>query len=446
MPWVTPHHAGALNKFGLRPARRYQDQLEGHSIQELVAQFGSPLFVTSENCLRQRARQLRRAFESCYPGRVIHGWSYKTNYTSAICKILHQEGCWAEVVSRFEYEKARSLGVAGNQILFNGPNKGREILRRAVQEGAHIHVDHFDELATLESIAVELDQVVEVTLRISLNTGYSEPWTRFGFHLESGQAWEAAMRIRNSPHLRLTGLHSHIGTFILEPLAYAEQIRLMCQLMQDWEASGGSLIERLDIGGGLPSQNSLQGIYLPPSQVVPDLDTYCQHMGRALQVGLSFRQRQGLPWPDLVFEAGRATVDESQHLISTVVANKWLPDGRPAAVLDAGLNTLFTALWYNHRVEMTRPAQGVAQDTVLYGPLCMNIDVVRQSVSLPPLRLGDQLLIGPVGAYNNTQWMQFIEYRPAIVLLQTDGQVSVIREAENLQSMCSHDRLPEHLQ
>ena len=196
----------------------------------------------------------------------------------------------------------------------------------------------------------------------------------------------------------------------------------------------------------MPSQNSLQGIYLPPSQVVPDLDTYCQHMGRALQVGLSFRQRQGLPWPDLVFEAGRATVDESQHLISTVVANKWLPDGRPAAVLDAGLNTLFTALWYNHRVEMTRPAQGVAQDTVLYGPLCMNIDVVRQSVSLPPLRLGDQLLIGPVGAYNNTQWMQFIEYRPAIVLLQTDGQVSVIREAENLQSMCSHDRIPEHLQ
>lgn len=75
----------------------------------------------------------------------------------------------------------------------------------------------------------------------------------------------------------------------------------------------------------------------------------------------------------------------------------------------------------------------------------MNIDVVRSGIQIAPLRPGDRLLLSPVGAYNNTQWMQFIEYRPAIVLLQEDGRVSVIRRAENLEVMCAQDELPEHL-
>jgi diaminopimelate decarboxylase len=106
---------------------------------------------------------------------------------------------------------------------------------------------------------------------------------------------------------------------------------------------------------------------------------------------------------------------------------------------------MLTAFWYNHPVKLVTQKQGQPRETVLYGPLCMNIDVMRHSVQLPPLETGDQLLFGPVGAYNNTQWMQFIEYRPAIVLLHPDGGHSVIREAENLESMCQHDRLPPHL-
>jgi diaminopimelate decarboxylase len=66
-------------------------------------------------------------------------------------------------------------------------------------------------------------------------------------------------------------------------------------------------------------------------------------------------------------------------------------------------------------------------------------------VQLPPLEPGDQLVISPVGAYNNTQWMQFIEYRPAVVMIHTDRSVSVIRRAEDLDTMCAHDQLPEHL-
>lgn len=444
-PFMSPHQLGALNKFGLRPPRgEYQDQLEGHNLEELVAEYGSPLFVTSEKRLRENARRLRRAFQSLYPN-VIHGWSYKTNYTSAICNILHQEGCWAEVVSRFEYEKARKLGVPGERILFNGPNKGPKILHRAIVEGAHLHVDHLDELSTIEAIAREQNKVVPVTLRLNVNTGYSEPWSRFGFNLESGEAHEAARRIELSPQLRLTGLHSHIGTFILEPRAYAEQVRLMCEFTAWLEQDGEVRIESLDIGGGLPSQNALQGVYLPSAQSVPPPEEFARAVVDALHLGLEFRVRQNQPLPTLIFESGRATVDDAQHLITSVVGTKRLPDGRRAAVLDAGVNTLFTAFWYNHQVKLTRPPVGPPQETVLYGPLCMNIDVLRNSIQIAPLRQGDRLLISPVGAYNNTQWLQFIEYRPAIILLQEDGNVSVIRRAENLEVMCAQDELPEYL-
>jgi diaminopimelate decarboxylase len=75
----------------------------------------------------------------------------------------------------------------------------------------------------------------------------------------------------------------------------------------------------------------------------------------------------------------------------------------------------------------------------------MNIDVVRRSVQLPPLSVGDYLVIAPVGAYNTTQSMQFIEYRPATVLIHGDHEVSIIRQAEDLSVVTGPERLPSHL-
>jgi len=441
-PYITPHRHDN-SKFGRRAARdNCWEQIDGVDVEYLMSRYGSPLFIASERRLRENVRRVRGAFERHYRP-VVHGWSYKTNYTSAICRILHQEGSWAEVVSAFEYEKARSLGVPGNRIIFNGPNKPRAILERAIAEGARLHVDHLDELELIERIARERGEVVPVTLRLNFNTGYTDPWSRFGFNLESGQAHSAATRVKRSAHLKLTGLHSHIGTFILETRAYAEQVRLMCAFMKAVEADGECVIDTIDIGGGLPSRNALQGIYLPPEQAVPAVEEYGAAVCSALEECLA--DRVG-PHPTLFIESGRAVVDDAISLASTVVGTKRLPDGRAAAILDAGINSMLTALWYHHPVKLTKPKAGDPADTVLYGPMCMNIDVMRHTVQLPPLSAGDCLVFNPVGAYNNTQWLQFIEYRPAVVLIHQDGEHSVIREAETLADMNRHDRLPSHLQ
>ncbi len=443
-PAIVPLRSGLLNKFGNRQQAAWTDAIDELPIADLLEKYGSPLFVVSEARLRHNIRHFKRAFTTRYPS-VVFGWSYKTNYLGAVCNTFHQEGSWAEVVSRFEYEKARALGVPARNILYNGPGKGVGDLRRAVREGARIHIDHLDELYALETVCQELDARVEVGLRLNFDTGLTEPWSRFGFNVESGQAMDAAWRIAASETLSLTGLHSHIGTFILEPRAYMQQVRIMCDFMNEVESRTSCRIDYLDIGGGFASINSLQGIYLPVEQVVPSVEQYAEAVCDTLLQLTHDREARGLNRPTLILETGRALVDDAEYLVSTVVANKRLPDGRRAVVVDAGVSQLFTAFWYNHSVTPTRLLQGRPEETVIYGPLCMNIDVMRNSVMLPPLDVGDALVFSPVGAYNNTQWMQFIEYRPNVVLIDEQRNVSVIRRAENLEVVASQESLPRHL-
>ena len=444
-PSLSPVRSGIPAKYGASQQARWTDNIDHVPISQLIEQYGSPLFVVSEKKLRDNMRRIRRVFGARYPD-VLFGWSYKTNYLGAVCNVLHQEGAWAEVVSNFEYEKAISLGVPGDKIIFNGPFKSRDILKRAVEDKARIHIDHLDELYLLEEITRELKQETEVALRLNFDTGYTEPWSRFGFNVESGQAMNAAWRICASEYLSLTGLHSHIGTFVLEPLAYATQTRIMCEFMQQLEDKTECEIRYIDIGGGFASLNALQGIYLPAEQVVPSLEQYADAVCSVLLEHTEQRVARGRRRPQLVLETGRAIVDDSEVLLSSVFASKRLPDGKNAIVLDAGVNLLFTAFWYNHQVTPTRPLNGRAEETVLYGPLCMNIDVMRASIMLPPLSTGDVLMIGPVGAYNNTQWLQFIEYRPNVVMVHEDKNVSVIRRAEDLSVVTAQEQIPAHLQ
>jgi len=443
-PLIHSLKDGSINSFSSRPYSATQSDIDGIPVSDLIEKYGSPLFVISEKKQRENARRMQRAFGSRYPS-VLFGWSYKTNYLNAVCNTFHQEGLWAEVVSAFEYQKARNLGVPGHKIIFNGPHKSREILEQSIEEGAHIHIDHLDELFLIEDIATEKQERVPVAIRLNFDTGYTENWGRFGFNIESGQAFDAAKRIANSQYLELVGLHSHIGTFITDGRAYVSQIKIMCRFMDEVELKTNCCIDYIDIGGGLASMNSLQGAYLPPEQYIPSVEQYASLICDALLKETEIRNTKKDKSLTLILETGRAMIDDAEVLLTSVVANKQLPDGRRAVIMDAGLNLLFTSFWYDHKIVPTRELTGLAEETVLYGPLCMNIDVVRKSIKLPPLKIGEPMVIKQVGAYNNTQWMQFIEYRPNVVMVHEDQSVSIVRKAEDLQSMNSLEQLPAHL-
>jgi diaminopimelate decarboxylase len=75
----------------------------------------------------------------------------------------------------------------------------------------------------------------------------------------------------------------------------------------------------------------------------------------------------------------------------------------------------------------------------------MNIDVIRESIQLPPLDKGDQVVVQNVGAYNLTQWMQFITLRPNVVLIDMDGKAHIIRERESIEYINALEHTPSHL-
>lgn len=436
-PLITKINAGVPSKFGLPTRQKIVAEIDGIKVSELMEKYGSPVFVFSERTIRETITEAKRAFETRYP-RVQFAWSYKTNYLDAICSIFHDEGSWAEVVSGYEFEKALSLGVPGSQILFNGPEKSEHELAMAIDHGATIHIDHFDELYLLIETTRKLKKKARVAIRVNLDAGIYPVWDRFGFNYENGEAWNAINRIMLAESLELVGLHTHIGTYIMATSAYAIAASKLANLYVAIHRKFDTWLKYIDLGGGFASKNTLKGAYMPGSETCPSFDEYAEAISNAL---ISSEIPHG-HLPALFLETGRALIDDSGYLLTTVLANKRLTSGRRAMVIDAGVNILFTSFWYNLGVFPTKEVSDFSEEATIYGPLCMNIDVIREAVVFPTVKTGDQLVIERVGAYNVTQWMQFITYRPNVVLIGIDGKTHIIRQRENLETMKNREINP----
>jgi diaminopimelate decarboxylase len=439
-PLIQRLNAGLMGKFGVQVDAESTEEIDGHSVTELLKTHGSPLFVLSESHIRRTYQDALRAFTTRYP-KVQLAWSYKTNYLTAVCHLYHQLGAWAEVVSAFEYQKAIENGVSADKIIFNGPDKKEEDLLIAVTGGSLIHIDHLDELQTLIAICKTKKLKAKVAIRVNMETGIYPVWDRFGFNLESGDAWDAIQTIQQEACLELKGLHCHIGTFVVSPNAYQIAARKLSELALRITKDYAIHLDYLDLGGGFASKNNLKGAYLPGIDVNPGFEKYADAICSALlEAGFDKDQL-----PTLILETGRALIDDAAYLLGSVLSHKRLGDGRKATIVDFGVNILFTSFWYDHRITAVAQPSTLREDTILYGPLCMNIDVVREHISLPPLKKGDALVVHSVGAYNMTQWMQFITLRPAVVMIDPQEKVHLIRERETTTMVSAPEKLPQHL-
>ena len=439
-PIIKKLNAGLMNKFGTRTEYEPCTHIDGVPVKELIKEYGSPAFVISERTIRKTQQNANRAFKTRYP-KVQFAWSYKTNYIDAVCNVFHQEGSWAEVVSIFEYQKALDNGVPGNKIIFNGPEKTKADLEIAVKNGSFIHIDHFDELYDLIELTDKLKKKAKVAIRVNMDTGIYPMWDRFGFNYETGQAWNAINKIMVSENLELEGLHCHIGTFMLSTQAYAIAASKLSDLAVNIKYKYNKAIKYLDLGGGFPSANTLRGSYLPGADIIPSIDDFAEAITSTI-LNYGYKTEE---LPLLILETGRALIDDAGYLLGSVIANKRLSDSRRATIMDFGVNILFTAFWYEHKITPAQEFSQHTEDMVMYGPLCMNIDVVRQSVNLPLLNKGDHVVVHKVGAYNMTQWMQFIAMRPKVVMIDMQGKPHIIRENETVDTIRSMERKPDYL-
>ncbi|MEJ2031439.1 MAG: alanine racemase, partial [Deltaproteobacteria bacterium] len=376
-PVIKRYQAGIADKFAPIAAVKTLKAIEGRPVADLIKEYGSPLFVYSERQVRETHQRLLDAFSMRYP-RVQAAWSYKTNYLRAICRLYQRLGSWAEVVSPMEYEMARKLGMPPEQIVFNGPYKPYEALKKAVLEGAMVNADSLDELSDLERIAEETGAPVAAGIRLNmaLEGGFMS-WDRFGFNLDSEQAFHAVKKVTAKGKVRIRGLHSHIGTFIRDVDHYRTQAGKMVGFALQLKEKLGIKIEYIDVGGGFASDIDLKGSYLRTSEVIPHFEEYAEVICTPL---LDAFAPEDLPL--LLLESGRAMIDEAGSLCATVIATRRLGSGQRALVLDAGVNLVFTSFWYNHEILPAADKSLPLEDHVVYGPLCMQIDVLRDSVKL----------------------------------------------------------------
>jgi diaminopimelate decarboxylase len=439
-PIITKNQAGFLNKFGASSLIKPKFEIDGISVKDLVEKWNSPLFVLSEKQIRSNQRNALRIFKSRYP-KVQFAWSYKTNYLKAVCAVFHSEGSWAEVVSEFEYQKARRLGIPGDKIIFNGPDKSEQALLTAIKENAKIHIDHYDELYNLLDITETYNLKANVAIRVNMDVGVYPKWDRFGFNYENGEAWQALKRIVTAKNLHLVGLHTHIGTYMMSADAYKIAANKLVDLAKGLKNNFNINLEYIDMGGGFASHNTLLGQYLPAEEVVPSIEQFAD----AISVGLFELSGNLDELPTLILETGRALIDDAGYLITKVIANKRLSTGKRAVIIDAGVNILFTSFWYKHKIHPANETGTHTEDTAIFGPLCMNIDCIRESIVFPNVKKDDLLVIDYVGAYDMTQWMQFINMRPNVVMIMQDGTVELIRKAEDIDYIEQQEILPSSL-
>lgn len=444
-PQLTPLPFLAFAKHQARPILPTAGVEDGVDIAKLVEQYGSPLFVVSERRLRRDFRDFRDAFTE--PGlKTQIGYSVKTNYLPAIVSIAREEGAWAEVVSGMEYDLARALGAPGEEIIFNGPHKTREELEKAIGEGAIVNVDNFAELDLVTALARALGKTARIGLRFSFQYG-DQPWTKFGFNDENGDSQQALEKIAAREELDLVLLHNHCGTFVLVHDLYAAAADRMIGIARRARKLG-LRPTMADFGGGFPSRNSLKPEFDLPGGSrragnfwLPYGEILCRRLMEAKELFGGH--------PTLVLEPGRAVVDGCTRLAATVVASKRIPGHGEALIVDAGVNLVPTACYYDHDLvpvdatgngDKSRPGRPIE----VLGPLCMQSDRLRSRAALPGLAVGDHLVIGNVGAYCHTQSMQFIQTRPATVMVGQDG-IEVIRRRESWRDVFALDHLPDRL-
>jgi len=439
-PYIKKIQAGMPSKFGMKPQVEPLTFIDDNGVADLVREFGSPLFVISEKTIRETYKKAKHAFTTRYP-KVQFAWSYKTNYLDAVCRVFHSEGSWAEVVSGFEYDKALLNGVKGSQILFNGPDKNEKDLKKAIENDSLIHIDHFDEMYAILAISETAGKKPKVAIRVNMDTGVYPMWDRFGFNYENGDAWDAINRIMINEKLELVGLHSHIGTYMMSANTYKVAAGKLADLAYGIEKKYGTHIKYIDMGGGFASQNTLKGAYYPGTDTTPTFTEYAEAISSAiLNSNLDPKNL-----PTLILETGRALIDDAGSLLGTVIANKRLSSGNRATIVDVGVNLLFTSFWYEHEVYPAAPVSEHLEETTLYGPLCMNIDVLKEAIAFPLLKKGDHFVIKRIGAYNMTQWMQFITLRPNVVLIDMENKPHIIRRKEEMENIRGQEQVPGHL-
>lgn len=416
----------------------------GVDVRELAAAHGTPLYVLDEDDFRARARAFRAAFTEAFTRigtEVDVYYAGKAFLSVAVARWAREEGLRIDTATGGELAVALRAQVPGPEIGLHGNNKSDDELDRALAAGVgRIVVDSLEEVARVAA-AVERrggDAPAPVMVRVTtgvhaggheyISTAHEDQ--KFGLSVAGGQALEALEAVVATPGLDLLGLHSHIGSQILEPDGFAVAARSVLALRAELAQRTGVLVPEVDLGGGF-------GIaYLPGESA---LDPTVAAEGLAAAVA-SACDELGTSVPRISIEPGRAIVGPAGVTLYSVGTIKpvAVDDGlvRTYVSVDGGMSdNLRPALYgadYTARV-LSRSTTDATMPARVVGKHCESGDVVVRDVQLPTdLRRGDLLGVPATGAYGRSMASNYNQVpRPAVVAVRGGtSRVLVRRETE----------------
>lgn len=388
---------------------------------------GTPLHVYSRSELRARVRALDAAF-AAYPHNLHY--AIKANATLAVVREMRAEGAHADANSGGEIDVALRAGFTPDQIVFTGVGKTHEELVRAVTLGLKaINAESPGEMERIDAIARAHGTSARVAVRVNpdvdagshphISTGSRS--NKFGMTPAQAHAMVTSMVARD--HLRVVGLHVHIGSQITS----AEPLRRGAAAIADLAmalAAEGVQLEHLDVGGGL-------GIAYEPGQAVLSAEEYAAAV-------LPVVKPTGLR---LILEPGRWITAPAGVLLTRVVDLKAQEDGRWFVIADAGMNDLLRPALYGswHTIEAVESREGTPIECDVVGPVCESSDTLGKYRELPPVMVGDLLAVRDTGAYGSIMASNY-NRRPIAAEVLVDGAGwRVVRRRQSIDDMLQWD-------
>ena len=415
--------------------------LGGIPVTGLAEEFGTPAYILDEDDFRARCRTWAAAFD----GADVY-YAAKAFCSKAVLRAAVEEGLHVDVCTAGELAVALAAGIEPGRLGFHGNNKSPAELRQAVGlRVGRIVADSFTELERLDAIAAETGSRPNVMIRVNVGveahtheyiaTAHEDQ--KFGFSLTDGDAYEAARRAAASEHLRLAGLHSHIGSQIFDTSAFevsaARLVRLFARLQDEVDEP----MTDLDLGGGFGMAYTSQDDPEPPADIAAAL-------GKIVEAECA---AAGIAPPRLSIEPGRTLIGPAVFTLYEVGTVKPVTlsggSSRLYVSVDGGMSDNIRPALYDATYSATLASRSSRARPVLarvVGKHCEAGDIVVKDEFLPAdVAPGDLLAVPGTGAYCRSMGSNYNHVpRPPVVAVR-GGRARVILARETVEDLLRLD-------
>lgn len=407
----------------------------------LAREYGTPLYVFDEQAIRQACRDFKNSIDRYYDGNGMTLYASKAFSCLEMYRIAGEEGIGVDTVSGGEIYTALKAGFPAENIFFHGNNKTNAELIFAVENGVgHIVIDDFDEIENLNKIAAEKGKTVKAMLRIKpgidahthdfIKTGQND--CKFGFTLETGEAFDAAIAVINATNIELTGFHCHIGSQIFSTDPFCLAAEVMADFMAKVRDEAGYTVSELNLGGGFGIR------YTEKDEPLP-YGVFMEKVSSALKDRCS---QLDFKVPKIFIEPGRSIVGHAGITLYTVGSIKTIPDVRTYVSIDGGMGDNPRYALYGAEYEVIiankadKPKDFIA---TVAGKCCESGDLIGEHMPLQTPARGDIMAVLCTGAYNYSMASNYNRLpRPAAVMVK-DGKSRVIIKRETFEDIISKD-------